>query len=809
MANWVRSFLEHNPDRAAMPVFRRARHALHFRRPDGLVEAHFTGAPMHHLDGARGWQPIDTALLAVGDGSYGAAHSPVRLRPDGLVAVGGYNQLTRRVGILNTNSRKFSAVHTLPVSGLVNDDRIIREGGIWRHDAWLTASGGYHEELTLQEWPNVSTGTNDWLVLETVLSGVSFPDGWLDEFETAGYRFPLPTVRDASGRPAPAKRYARTTGGVQYVYTGVPVSWLASAVYPVTIDPDFTGLTADGYVQGNAADYTTAHTTSATVSAGVGWMYVGQDLQAGPSYRVYRGFLKFDTSTIGASSTVNQVTLTIRSWGDISTTDFDVQIVKQDWSGQDPLSDANREAAYDNCFSGTLDDSIWRNTAGLVTETWYTSGNLATAWVSKTGDTYYSLRSSRDASETSPTGSEYIYVYSANQAAKEPYLTVLYSEGNTTGTGAVVLAPATIAAVSAESFAGESVETIQPALLTAAGTLSLSASGAVSAPAPSSVGAGEETFSGAGAATVVAPSLSGTASTGATGTVDMALQPIVMVGAGAESFSGIAAVTVASIEIDASAAAAFSGTGSSRSEPASITGYAESGASGSGSVAGQTTTLTATGEEVYDVAGSQVAASPQLSAVGALAFSAIGVVSAQAATLVAEGAEIATGTGSVEMAPSAIDATGAVVPPALTGTAAIVVWSPNLAGTAALSISGTGAAATTAPSISAAAVEEFRATAAVVATVASLASVAVQIIAGTGRVETARALLAGIGAITTYTSQVLAASAAVGDVGGTSAALATNAPTSAALGSAAAGSDSLGNAGPTSAAVGKVPVGVS
>jgi len=115
---------------------------------------------------------------------------------------------------------------------------------------------------------------------------------------------------------------------------------------------------------------------------------------------------------------------------DYSPVDFDVEIVKQDWSAQDPIGAGNMEAAYDNCLAGVL-DAIWRNTAGISIGTQYTSPNLDISRINKTGLTYYSLRSSRDKNAVPPTGedTETIILATANHAtpAYRPVLTVLYS----------------------------------------------------------------------------------------------------------------------------------------------------------------------------------------------------------------------------------------------------------------------------------------------------------------------------------------------------------------------------------------------
>jgi len=210
----------------------------------------------------------------------------------------------------------------------------------------------------------------------------------------------------------------------EYLEFGVEAA--GDAAYPITLDPDFSGSTADLYVYGSNADYSTARSTSYAYNETSIALMVGQKNN---SFAVYRSFLKFDTSSIPDDNTVSQVNLKLTVYQDYSYTDFDVQIVKQDWSAQDPLSDTNRETAYDNCLSGDADDNIWRTTSGISANSTYTSGNLDTSWINKNGSTYYSLRSSRDVSANEPTGIEYINLHSAESttASYRPVLVVVYT----------------------------------------------------------------------------------------------------------------------------------------------------------------------------------------------------------------------------------------------------------------------------------------------------------------------------------------------------------------------------------------------
>ena len=432
MANWVADFLTRNPDRAALPVALRSKHSIHFKLPGGQVEANFTGAPCHFLDTDGLWKPLDTKLVAIG-AEYGAPGLRVRLAKNGLVRVEGgmYSHRSTRIGIFDSATKSFTSIKTIPL-GSVHEDKIIAESGVWRRELTLTETG-LREEIVIASPPTgTGAGAGDWLVLETAVSGLLFADGWLDEFAADDFHFPPPRASDANGSIAPCKRYARTVGNIQYIYTGVPVSWLTDAVYPVTIDPDFTAGASHGYIMGyHATSYVTAHTMSYSYTSVGTADHVGQSFST--VYYVYRGYLVFVTSTIGSGATVIQVNLKLTAITDTSNTDFDVQIVKQDWSAQDPLSNANREAAYDNCLAGTADDNIWRNTNGMSINAQYASGNLSTAWVNKTGSTYYSYRSSLDYAGTTPTGYDYIEIASQENTAGDPpgifrpILTVVYS----------------------------------------------------------------------------------------------------------------------------------------------------------------------------------------------------------------------------------------------------------------------------------------------------------------------------------------------------------------------------------------------
>lgn len=150
---------------------------------------------------------------------------------------------------------------------------------------------------------------------------------------------------------------------------------------------------------------------------------IGQD----PTFYISRVFLKFDTSSIDPDAVISAATLTLTPTYLPAGAPFDIDLVAQDWSAQDPLAIGNQEAAYDNCLSPTA-SSIWANSADLILDTPKTTA-IATGIVAKGATTYISLRAATDKAATAPTLTELIYLWPFDAAtpAHRPTLTVTYT----------------------------------------------------------------------------------------------------------------------------------------------------------------------------------------------------------------------------------------------------------------------------------------------------------------------------------------------------------------------------------------------
>lgn len=196
------------------------------------------------------------------------------------------------------------------------------------------------------------------------------------------------------------------------------------------LDPgtNYGGDNGDGYTRGSNAAWATARSTATAFDSSQTFLSIGAFLTGG-TYYADRPYLKFDTSGIPDGDTISQVNLEMCMYTDASVTDFDVDIVKADWSASDPVDAGNRDTVFDLGLSEDLDDNIWRNTNGIDTATLYASGNLNTAWVSKTGTTYYMLISSPDRNNTTPTDLSYGYMASNTYATAglRPNLAVIHA----------------------------------------------------------------------------------------------------------------------------------------------------------------------------------------------------------------------------------------------------------------------------------------------------------------------------------------------------------------------------------------------
>ena len=374
MNTWLADFIE-KTDLNRYPVAMRTRGGIGFQ-VGSVVVSSFVGHPIHYRDG-REWKPI---TLRHENGQFEGSRF-------------GWNGFA-----VTFRNRVLFQPESVTFNGVVRPLKFFRDEN--RMVAYVPGVGTY--EIVFSE-----RGVRELLTIPEPLEGV------------------LSFQVSHAEKPRELHKHPRRLMGVDGI-EGDVYTLTKDMNYPLVIDPDYSGTTDDGHTEGVNAVYATARSTSSSFSSSTTSL-TGQQLSGG-TYRCYRTHYKFDTSGIPDGDIISQVNMNLTATQDSSTTDFDVKIVKQDWSGQDPLAAGNREAAYDGCLSATA-DVTWRNTSGMSINTQYTSPDMDTAWVSKTGYTYYGALSSRDISNTAPSGNEYIILALTDHATSgyRPILTVVHA----------------------------------------------------------------------------------------------------------------------------------------------------------------------------------------------------------------------------------------------------------------------------------------------------------------------------------------------------------------------------------------------
>lgn len=432
MTDMLVRHLAHNPELLEMPVHRRSRHSVHLRRPDGAIVAEISGAPLHYRDEYGLWRPHDTALRVMGN-DFGTAGSKIRVSEDGTVRLLGarFSQRASRFVILDTQTGRVNEIAKIE-QGEVVDDSLIGQAGVhqYRLQVWLERT---HEELTITQRIS-GTRAAEWAMLETELTGVDLPDGWLlGQPKFGGFYWLKPICKDATGKTIEARWYAKKEGSKQFLYTGVPVAWLSNASYPVVLDPDLTADLPDtGSVVGGADNYATAHSTGTSYSSGY-WSTtgVGQDVSFGHStnYDCSRVCMRFSTSSLAGLTLIHARLKLAGYYNQYAAQDFDIDITDLDWSDYDPIDFSNADSAYDAALAANK-LCTWATAFSVkYGEPGYgvyiESPQLDISRINQSGYTYYGLISSRDVAAIEPIESESAGI---GILTNPPILSVTYEE---------------------------------------------------------------------------------------------------------------------------------------------------------------------------------------------------------------------------------------------------------------------------------------------------------------------------------------------------------------------------------------------
>lgn len=411
MANWLAQHMEQS-NSAGWQVHARDKYSIHTRRPDGAIQAEISTRPLHYRNDRGIWQPIDTGLVKStrGGQEYRADGVPVSLRADGLVSIIGSSHQQRTQRLVVFDIAKQQVVKTLVEfgDGITVEDCLLRGTDSFQHTLQVLPDG-LREDVTIHDTID-GVRASEWLMLETEIMGASWPDGRIKALPSVGpYRFPQPTLQDATGRMINASMYVIQRNGAQWLYTGVPVALLTGLRFPVTLDPNFTATNTVSWCGESYVDYATAHSTYSYDSSGnAGQSYVNAKSE---TWYCNRARFAFDTSSaIG----VDIVGLVLRLKSAAATyTIYDTIEVTSLYSDSDFTSALTAERQNDMVSPGTT----------IQYDTWIDSFSLDKSFLTG-ATTYYGLLGNNDRNAIEPTDSSGLFSF---HTYYPPLLVVLYT----------------------------------------------------------------------------------------------------------------------------------------------------------------------------------------------------------------------------------------------------------------------------------------------------------------------------------------------------------------------------------------------
>ncbi len=213
--------------------------------------------------------------------------------------------------------------------------------------------------------------------------------------------------------------------GNYYLLSGLKAADLNDMTFPVVIDPSLTVYSSfsDGDIMGEGTPYASVQNAAEGSPRDMESTFtIGQRCNFGPYYFIWRAFVFFDTSSIPSNDLIDSATLSLYKDSDFSLTDFDIVVQNgQPTYPHIPLLpfdyDKNRYSGNGGSFN-TVGFSSGYNDISLTDY----------SWINTSGTTKLCLRSSRDINSNTPTGDEYVTVYSSNYplGGRSPKLVIEY-----------------------------------------------------------------------------------------------------------------------------------------------------------------------------------------------------------------------------------------------------------------------------------------------------------------------------------------------------------------------------------------------
>lgn len=248
---------------------------------------------------------------------------------------------------------------------------------------------------------------------------------WIKDNATksSGFTYAItPYAFDAKNNQIPVNQYKQ-----------VSAKDMASATYPVTIDPtvSYVTTTSDAHMNNVNANYNTCRVdTNADGVHSPSDMYIGQQF-AGGTYTIWRGGVYFNTSALPDACIISAANLSLYGKNDYTTNDFSITFTSgMPTYPSDPMvtQDFDR-TKYNTLITG----AVGFNTSGFTTAGYNNISMNATgmSWINVAGVTKFLVISTKDFAGTAPTGQEQVVCRTIEEGAGyAPYLEVTYTSGS-------------------------------------------------------------------------------------------------------------------------------------------------------------------------------------------------------------------------------------------------------------------------------------------------------------------------------------------------------------------------------------------
>jgi len=283
------------------------------------------------------------------------------------------------------------------------------------HQYGLQDASSYLVFITRLDYRNLNVYNTSGILTGNVTiadSGVDFRDA-LGYFKCALPLGEAYSLNNESMRQHLTYRIVHLNGET-YLLSGLKVSQLNAMTFPVVVDPTLTvySTSSDGYIWNSSSNYNTVRSAlSGSVSSSETFITIGQKKVASfpPTYYIYRGFLFFNTTSLPLNAYIDNATLSLYKKDDYSTTDFSITIQHSEAGGgaypHSPLQPGDYNRNYYMGAGGSYNTSGFHNGYNNMSLT-------QLSWIVKAGTTRFCVRSSRDINGNTPTGNEYVNVYS-------------------------------------------------------------------------------------------------------------------------------------------------------------------------------------------------------------------------------------------------------------------------------------------------------------------------------------------------------------------------------------------------------------